>query len=167
MKYQKSFFLTQNYSTLFSYDKLTIVLSNFWKEHYLTVLIPFVTYSDIRRFFSIKSHHFFSIVFQNVNGRRLRYATVISSYRLNLTNTDASSVRSLMIQYFIWAIWSIQDFENLGRIFHFPEIEHRLQRLYWTFKCFGIWYGFNWRYNSSLKSTSFIETLHFQNSMLN
>ena len=65
-----------------------------------------VTYSDIRRFFQYKiSPLFFSTEIQKVDGRRLRYATVISNLRLYQTITDASFVRSLMIQYLIWAIW--------------------------------------------------------------
>ena len=59
------------------------------------------TYSDSRRFFSIKSHHFFPTVFQKVDGRRLRNATVIPNLRLYQAITDISFVRSLMIQYFI------------------------------------------------------------------
>ena len=61
-----------------------------------------VTYSDSRRFFQDKiSPLFFSTVFQNVDGRRLRNATVISNLRLYQTITDISFVRSLLIQYFI------------------------------------------------------------------
>ena len=37
------------------------------------------------------------------------------------------------------------------------EIEHRLHRLYWTLKCFGIGYGLNWRCYSSLKPGTYIK----------
>ena len=57
-----------------------------------------VTHSNIRRFFSITSHHFF---FQKVDGWRLRYVTVISNLGLYQTITDASFARSLKIQYLI------------------------------------------------------------------
>ena len=119
-----------------------------------------VTYSDSRRFFQYKISPLFSTVFQKFNGRRLRNATMISNLPLYQTITDTSFVRSLMMQYFIRAIWWIKDFENLGRKckfhnFHFlgkrSEIEHRLHRLFWTLKCFGIGYVLNWRYYSSLK----------------
>ena len=176
MRYQKSLFLTQNRSTLIPYDKLTISLSHIWKRTFLSrYFVTLVTYSDSRLFFQYKISPLFSTDFQKV-GRRLRNATVIPNLRLYQTITDISFDISLMIQYFIWAIWLIQDLrirdENVNFIiFHFlgkcSEIEHRLHRLYWTLRCFGIGNGLNWRCYSSLKPTAFIEISHFQNSMLN
>ena len=69
-------------------------------------------------------------------------------------------------EFKIFRIWD----ENINFIiFHFlgkrSAIEHRLDRLYWTLKCFGIGYCLNWRYYSSLKLTEFIEISNFQNSM--
>ena len=60
-----------------------------------------IAYSDIRRIFQYKISTLFSKVIQKVDGRRLRYATVISNLRLYQTITGALFVRSLMIQYFI------------------------------------------------------------------
>ena len=62
-------------------------------------------YSDSRRFFSMKSHHFFSTVFQKVDGRRRRYAIVISNSRVYITITGGSFVRTLMFQCLMWVIW--------------------------------------------------------------
>ena len=61
--------------------------------------------------FSVKSPHFVSTVFQKVDGQYLRYATVISHLRLYQSIIDVSFVGSLMIKYFIWAIWWIQCLE--------------------------------------------------------
>ena len=104
--------------------------------------MTFVTmyYSDILRFFSRKSHHFFSNVFQTVSGRLLRYATVISNLRLYQTITDVLFVRSIMIQHFTcnerfdeFKILRIWDKNENFIVFHFlgkqSEIEHRLHRL--------------------------------------
>ena len=60
-----------------------------------------VTYSDNHRFFQYKISPLFSTVFKKVDGRRLRYASVISNLRLYQTIADASFVRSLKIQCFI------------------------------------------------------------------
>ena len=87
LRYQKSLFLTQNHSTLFHYDKLTnFVYQPFEKSITKPILMTLVTYSDILT------------VFQKVDWRRL---TAILNLRLYQTITDASFVRSLMIQYFI------------------------------------------------------------------
>ena len=64
-------------------------------------LMTLVTYSDSRRFFQCKISPLFSTVFQNVDGRCLRYATVISHLRLYQFIIDVSFVGSLMIEYFI------------------------------------------------------------------
>ena len=66
-------------------------------------LMTLVTYSDSRRFFQCKSHHFFGTIFEQaksrkyqgvtkVNGRRIRYATVVSNLRLYQIITDESFV---------------------------------------------------------------------------
>ena len=65
------------------------------------ILMTLVTYSDSRRFFQCKISQLFSTVFKKVDGRCLRYATVISHLRLYQYFTDVPFVGSLMIKYFI------------------------------------------------------------------
>ena len=55
-------------------------------------------------------------------------------------------------------------------IFHFlgkrSDMESRLHSLYWTLKSYGIGYGLNWRFYSTLKPAAFTEISHFLYSML-
>ena len=127
-------------------------------------------YSDSRSFFQYEISPLFSTVFQKVDGRRRRYAIVISNSHVYITITGVSFVRTLMIQCLIKAIDKFNILriwvENVNFIiFHFlgkrSDMENRLHRLYCTWKFFGIGYDLNWRYYSTPKSTAFTEISHF------
>ena len=139
--------------------------------------MTFVTHFDIRRCFQYKILPLFFDCFSkswwsapkmwNCDFKFAFYIKPSLMHRLP-DNKWFNILYERFAEFKILRIWD----ENINFIiFNFlgkrSEIEHRLHRIYWTFRCYGIGYGFNWRYYSSFKPTAFIGISHFQNSMLN
>ena len=168
-------FLAQNHSTLDLYDKLTILLSNFWNELYLTdfwwrilTFVAFFQYTISPLFFDCFQKSWWSTPKICICDFKFAFVHVSKHHWCIVCWIINDSIFYEQFDKFkIFRIWD----ENVNFInFYFLRkrslIEHRLHRLYWTFKCLGIGYGLNWSYYSSLKPTAFIAISVFQNSML-